>query len=51
MKRVFVFAFLFVSIAALLSIGLPTESSRAADGTKITVAYSSNVMGYTEPCG
>lgn len=51
MKKVFVFALLFVSTTVLLSIGFTTNSSGAADGPKITIAYSGNVMGYTEPCG
>ena len=35
----------------LFSIGFTVDSSRAADSSKITVAYSSNILGYLEPCG
>jgi len=46
MKRSFHLAFLFLAAAILLSVGL-----NAADSPKITIAYSSNIMGYLEPCG
>jgi len=42
---------LFLSAAILLALGFSTDGSRAADGSKITVAYSSNLLGYSEPCG
>jgi ABC-type phosphate transport system substrate-binding protein len=51
MKKTLCLTLLFLGAAVLLSLGIPTGSSRAADGPKITVVYSSNVMGYTEPCG
>ena len=51
MKKTLRLTLLFLSAAILLSIGITIESSRAADSSKITIAYSSNVMGYTEPCG
>jgi hypothetical protein len=51
MKKVFVFALLFLSAAALLSIGFSIDSSRAADNNKIAIAYSGCVLGYLEPCG
>ncbi len=44
-------AFLSMGIAILISIGPAMDSSRAAEGSKITIAYSSNVYGYMEPCG
>jgi len=50
MKKILSLILLFLS-AAILSIGIPIDSSRAADGSKITIAYSSNVLGYLEPCG
>jgi hypothetical protein len=51
MKRYFCIALLFLSATILLSIGISVDSSRAADSTKIAIAYSSNIMGYLEPCG
>lgn len=51
MKRFLYIALLFLSAAVLLSIGFPVDSSRAADSTKIAIAYSGCVMGYMEPCG
>jgi hypothetical protein len=42
---------LFLGAAILLAIGISIDSSRAADSSKITIAYSSNLMGYFEPCG
>jgi hypothetical protein len=51
MKKVLCMTFLFISAAILLSIGISVDSSRAADSSKIAIAYSSNLMGYTEPCG
>jgi hypothetical protein len=37
--------------AILFSIGISIDSSRAADGSQITIVYSSNLIGYLEPCG
>lgn len=51
MKKVFCLTLLFSGAAILLSIGTSIDISRAADNSKIAIAYSSNVMGYTEPCG
>jgi len=51
MKRILSTALLFLSAAILLSIGISTDSSRAADSSKIAIAYSGTVMGYLEPCG
>jgi hypothetical protein len=42
---------LFFGVAVLFSIGFSIDSSRAADDSQITVAYSSNILGYLEPCG
>jgi hypothetical protein len=50
MKKSLCLTLLFLS-AAILSIGIPIDNSRAADGSRITIAYSSNVMAYLEPCG
>ncbi len=50
MKKIFCLTLLFLS-AAILSVGIPISSSRAADGSKITIAYSGNLLGYLEPCG
>jgi len=51
MKKTLCLTLLFLGAAILLSIGISVDSSRAADSPKITVVYSSNVMGYLEPCG
>jgi hypothetical protein len=51
MKKCFCFGFLFLVAAVILSIGFSIDSSRAADSSKLVVAYSSNMMGYMEPCG
>ena len=51
MKKTLCFTLLLLGAAILLSVGIPIDSSRAADGPKITIVYSSNVMGYLEPCG
>jgi hypothetical protein len=51
MKKTLCLTLLFLSAAILLSIGISTDSSRAADGSQFTIAYSGNVLGYLEPCG
>lgn len=51
MKKTFGFVLLFLSAAILFSTGISINSSNAADSSKITVFYSGNLMGYTEPCG
>jgi hypothetical protein len=51
MKKTFCLTLLFLGAAILLSIGIPIDSTHAADSPQITVAYSSNMMGYMEPCG
>jgi hypothetical protein len=51
MKKTFGLTLLFLSAAILLSIGVSTNSSRAADSSSITIAYSSNMIGYMDPCG
>jgi len=51
MKKTLCLTLLFLGAAILLSIGVSVDSTRAADGPQIAVVYSSNVMGYTEPCG
>jgi hypothetical protein len=51
MKRIVYLMLLYMSAAILLSIGVSMDSSQAADGPQITIAYSSNMLGYMEPCG
>ena len=51
MKKVSVFLLLFICAALLVSLVISPEGTRAADGSKITIVYSSNMLGYTEPCG
>ncbi|MDR1726453.1 MAG: hypothetical protein LBT74_00745 [Acidobacteriota bacterium] len=51
MRRKSEILLLFLSAAVLLALGFTTNGTRAADGSKITVAYSGNLLGYSEPCG
>jgi len=51
MKKTSVFLILFIGAALLVSLAISPDGSRAADDSKITVVYSSNMLGYTEPCG
>jgi hypothetical protein len=51
MKKVFCLIFLILGVALLISGGVSVKSTRAADNPKITIAYSSNLLGYMEPCG
>ena len=51
MKKTISLILLIFGAAVLFSIGFPIDSSRAADASKITIAYSSNILGYLEPCG
>jgi hypothetical protein len=51
MKRIFYAALMFLGAAILLSASFSVRNTRAADSTKITIAYSANLMGYMEPCG
>lgn len=51
MKKVICLPLWLVAIAILLSVGVSIDSSRAADSAQITIAYSSNVLDYHEPCG
>ena len=51
LKRALYIGLAFLSAAILLSISVSIDTSRAADDSKITVAYSANLLGYLEPCG
>jgi len=51
MKKTSVFLLLFLGAALLVSLVVSPDGSRAADGSKIAIFYSSNMLGYTEPCG
>jgi len=51
MKKIISLAFLMIVAAVLFSIGFAGESSSAADSSNITIAYSTNILGYMEPCG
>jgi hypothetical protein len=51
MKRIVCLTLLLSGAAILFSIGISTHNSSAADSSKIAIAYSSNIMGYLEPCG
>jgi hypothetical protein len=50
MKKTFGVLLLFLG-AAILSTGISVGPSRADDAPGITVAYTSNLRGYLEPCG
>ena len=51
MKKTSVFLLLFVGAALLVWLGVSPDGSRAADDSKVTIVYSGNLLGYTEPCG
>jgi hypothetical protein len=51
MKRILFTALLLLGAAILLSTSFSVNSSRAADDSKIAIAYSGTIMGYLEPCG
>lgn len=51
MKKILALMLLFLSAAVLFSIGISGNISNAADSSKITIAYTGNLKGYTEPCG
>ena len=51
MKKVLCMALIAFGAAVLLSTSFSVNSSRAADGAKITIAYTGCVLGYMEPCG
>ena len=51
MKKTPVFLLLLVGVALLVSLAVSPDGSRAADDSKITIVYSSNLLGYMEPCG
>jgi len=51
MKKTSVFLLLFLSAVLLITLGISPDGSRAADGSKIAIVYSGNLLGYTEPCG
>jgi len=51
MKKTSFFLILFIGAALLVTLAVLPDGSRAADDSKITVVYSSNMLGYTEPCG
>ncbi|MDR0310650.1 MAG: hypothetical protein LBJ21_03580 [Acidobacteriota bacterium] len=51
MKKTSIFMLLFLGAALLASLAVSPDGSRAADSSKITIVYSGNLLGYTEPCG
>lgn len=51
MKRILFAVLLFLGATILLSTNFSANSTRAADGPKIAIAYSGCVLGYLEPCG
>jgi hypothetical protein len=51
MKRVFVLFLMILGAVCYASFNVSGSSPQAADNAKIAIAYSSNLLGYTEPCG
>lgn len=51
MKKTFGVLLLFLGAAILVSTAISVGPSRAGDAPGITVAYTSNLLGYLEPCG
>ena len=51
MKKTSVFLLLFLSAILLVSLGISPDGTRAADDSKVTIVYTGNLLGYTEPCG
>ena len=51
MKKIPVLLMLFLGAVSLVALVVSPDGSRAADDSKITIVYSSNMLGYTEPCG
>ena len=51
MKKISVLLILFLGAALFVSLAVLPDGSRAADASKFTVVYSSNMLGYMEPCG
>ena len=51
MKKSSIFLLLFFGAALLVSLVVTPGGTRAADGSKIAIVYSGNLLGYTEPCG
>jgi 2',3'-cyclic-nucleotide 2'-phosphodiesterase (5'-nucleotidase family) len=51
MKKAIGLTFWVAVAATLLLCGFSIDTSRASDSSQITIAYSSNVLGYYEPCG
>ncbi len=51
MKKTFGVLLLFLGAAILVSTAISVGPSRAGDTPGITVAYTSNLLGYLEPCG
>jgi hypothetical protein len=51
MKKTYYLTLWILSVAIILTIGVSVNSSGAEDSSRITIAYSGNMMGYLEPCG
>ena len=51
MKKTLSLVGLFLCTAIIISGCVSVNGSAATDSSKITIAYSGNVMGYLEPCG
>jgi 2',3'-cyclic-nucleotide 2'-phosphodiesterase (5'-nucleotidase family) len=51
MKKVLACTVFFLGAATFLSMGTANGAPSAADTSTINIAYSSNVLGYYEPCG
>lgn len=51
MKKISLYILVSLFAVVILSALSHTENSNAADNPEITIAYSSNVLGYYQPCG
>ena len=51
MKKTACIAATLFCAAILFSISFNIETTRAAESSKIAIAYSGNIMGYFESCG
>ncbi|MGD9161825.1 MAG: hypothetical protein PVG39_25670, partial [Desulfobacteraceae bacterium] len=51
MKKISLYILVPLCAAVILSALFHTENSNAADNPEITIVYSSNVLGYYQPCG
>ena len=51
MKKILSLIGLFLCTAIIVTDCVSVNGSSAKNSSKITIAYSGNVLGYLEPCG